>query len=122
VVKAARQVRPAVIMLENVEEFQGWGPLVFRTDADGSVMNDPNTGHPLLMPCPKRKGQTFRKWMTELRRLGYRAEWKELKACDYGAPTIRKRFFMIARRDGQKIVWPQPTHGDPKSEAVKAGN
>lgn len=121
VIKAARQVRPAVIMLENVEEFQGWGPLIFRTDADGKVVNDPATGQPQLMPCPKRKGQTFRKWMAELRRLGYRAEWKELRACDYGAPTIRKRFFMIARRDGQKIAWPEPTRGDPKSDAVKNG-
>ena len=104
VVRWARQVKPRVIILENVEEFQGWGPLL----EDG-------------MPCPVRKGETFRKWTGELRKLGYKVEWRELRACDYGAPTIRKRLFLIARRDGRPIVWPQPTHADPKSEAVKAG-
>lgn len=104
VVRWARQVRPRVICLENVEEFQGWGPLL----ADG-------------MPCPDRKGETFRQWTGELRKLGYKVEWRELRACDYGAPTIRKRLFLIARRDGRPIVWPKPTHGDPKSEAVRAG-
>jgi DNA (cytosine-5)-methyltransferase 1 len=90
----ARDVRPRVIALENVEEFQHWGPL---TD-DGQ-------------PCPERKGLTFRRWVAQLRNLGYVVEWRELRACDYGAPTIRKRLFVIARCDGQPIVWPQPTHG-----------
>lgn len=94
VVLWARTVRPRVIMLENVEEFATWGPLL----EDGS-------------PCPARRGTTFRRWIGELRRLGYRVEWRELRACDYGAPTIRKRLFLIARRDGLPIVWPQPTHG-----------
>ncbi|WP_368928665.1 DNA cytosine methyltransferase [Alcaligenes faecalis] len=93
VVKWAKAVRPRVIILENVEEFQTWGPL---TD-DG-------------MPCPERKGQTFQLWKEQLRGLGYRLEYKELRACDYGAPTIRKRFFMVARCDGLPIVWPQQTH------------
>ncbi|MGN6024622.1 DNA cytosine methyltransferase [Alcaligenes faecalis] len=93
VVKWAKAVRPRVIILENVEEFQTWGPL---TD-DG-------------MPCPERKGQTFQLWKEQLRALGYRLEYKELRACDYGAPTIRKRFFMVARCDGLPIVWPQQTH------------
>ncbi|QBH21028.1 DNA cytosine methyltransferase [Alcaligenes faecalis] len=93
VVKWAKAVRPRVIILENVEEFQTWGPL---TD-DG-------------MPCPERKGQTFQLWKEQLRVLGYRLEYKELRACDYGAPTIRKRFFMVARCDGLPIVWPQQTH------------
>lgn len=104
VVRWAKQVQPRVIILENVEEFQGWGPLL----ADG-------------MPCPDRKGETFRQWTGELRKLGYKVEWRELRACDFGAPTIRKRLFLIARRDGRTIVWPKPTHGDPKSEAVKTG-
>jgi DNA (cytosine-5)-methyltransferase 1 len=142
VVKAARQVRPAVIMLENVEEFQTWGPLIFKRIGDGrsvgpinlfepgargdaaipdDVVRDEETGEPVLVPDPARKGQTFREWTAALRRLGYRMEWRELRACDYGAPTIRKRFFMIARRDAKAIVWPKPTHGDPKSEAVKNG-
>lgn len=104
VVRWAKQVRPRVIILENVEEFRDWGPL----SEDGK-------------PCPERKGQTFKQWEGELKRLGYKVEHRELRACDYGAPTIRKRLFLIARRDGRPIVWPKPTHGDPKSEAVKTG-
>lgn len=96
VVLWARRVRPEIIMLENVEEFRDWGPVT----AEGK-------------PCPERKGQTFEQWTGELKRLGYKMEWRELRACDYGAPTIRKRFFMIARRDGRPIVWPERTHGNP---------
>jgi len=104
VVSWARQVRPRVICLENVEEFRTWGPL--------NVENRPD---------PKRRGETFRRWVGELHRLGYRVEHRELRACDYGAPTIRKRLFLIARCDGLPIVWPKPSHGDPKSADVKAG-
>lgn len=99
--------RPRVIILENVEEFQDWGPLV---DRDGD-----------WYPDPDRKGETFRRWVKELRRLGYRVEWRELRACDYGAPTIRKRLFVVARRDGEKIVWPKSTHGKPECPAVLRG-
>ena len=94
VVLWAKTVRPRVLMLENVEEFQTWGPLA----EDGR-------------PCPARSGTTFRLWVKELKRLGYAVEWRELRACDYGAPTIRKRLFVIARCDGAPIVWPTPTHG-----------
>jgi DNA (cytosine-5)-methyltransferase 1 len=104
VVRWARQVRPRVILLENVEEFRDWGPL----DLEGR-------------PCKERKGQTFDAFVGELRRLGYRVDWRELRACDYGAPTIRKRLFLIARRDGRAIVWPEPTHGAPGSPEVLAG-
>lgn len=104
VVRWAKQVRPRVIILENVEEFRDWGPIL----EDGK-------------PCPDRKGQTFKQWEGELKRLGYKVEHRELRACDYGAPTIRKRLFLIARRDGRPIVWPKPTHGHPKAEAVKSG-
>ncbi len=103
-VRWAATVRPRVIILENVEEFQDWGPLT----ADG-------------MPDPKKKGKTFRSFVRALQRQGYQVQWRELKACDYGAPTIRKRLFLIARCDGRPIVWPKPTHGDPKSTAVKTG-
>ncbi|WP_025698454.1 DNA cytosine methyltransferase [Paenibacillus durus] len=103
-VRWAATVRPRVIMLENVEEFKTWGPLL----KDG-------------YPDPDRKGRTFNSFVNALRRQGYRVEWRELRACDYGAPTIRKRLFLVARRDGRQIVWPEPTHGDPASEAVKAG-
>jgi DNA (cytosine-5)-methyltransferase 1 len=94
VVLWAKTVKPRVLMLENVEEFQTWGPL----GEDGR-------------PCPARSGTTFRHWVRELKRLGYAVEWRELRACDYGAPTIRKRLFVIARCDGAPIVWPAPTHG-----------
>ena len=93
VVKWAKLVRPRIICLENVEEFQTWGPLA----ADGR-------------PCPERKGSTFTRWVSQLRSLGYVVEWRELRACDFGAPTIRKRLFLVARRDGMPIVWPAPTH------------
>jgi DNA (cytosine-5)-methyltransferase 1 len=100
----AKRARPEVIMLENVEEFRDWGPL------------DENQ-----RPCKERKGQTFEKWVSELVRLGYTVEWKELRACDYGAPTIRKRLFLVARCDGKPIVWPEPTHGAPDDPRVKSG-
>ncbi|RKG37094.1 DNA cytosine methyltransferase [Acinetobacter sp. WCHAc060007] len=100
----ASKTRPRVIMLENVEEFKTWG----RIAEDGK-------------PCPKHKGETFRSFVRALRYQGYLVEWRVLRACDYSAPTIRKRFFMVARRDGLSISWPVATHGDPKSKAVQKG-
>jgi len=97
VVHYARQVRPRVILLENVPEFRTWGPLI--TTEDGKTK-----------PCPLRKGVTFRAWVRELKKCGYVVETRELRACDYGAPTIRKRLFLIARCDGKPIVWPAATH------------
>lgn len=104
VVLWAKRARPEVILLENVEEFRDWGPLT----ADNK-------------PCPERRGQTFQAWVKELRRLGYKVEHRELRACDYGAPTIRKRLFLVARCDGRPIVWPAPTHGKAGSPEVLAG-
>ncbi|MEO3357274.1 DNA cytosine methyltransferase [Acinetobacter haemolyticus] len=100
----AAKTRPRIIMLENVEEFKTWGDL----GPDGR-------------PCPKNKGRTFNCFVNALKRQGYTVDWRELRACDYGSPTIRKRFFLIARRDGLAIQWPQPTHADPESKAVKSG-
>jgi len=137
--------KPRVMKLENVEEFQDWGPLV--KDSNGQYK-----------PCPDRKGETFKGFIQALstgvptdspafkdlihsnlfkynysikkklalykalkKGLGYKVEYRELRACDYGAPTIRKRFFLIARRDGLPIAWPKHTHGDPKSLAVRNG-
>lgn len=100
----AKRARPRVIILENVEEFQTWGPVLI----DGT-------------PCPDRKGETFKQFVREMKRLGYKVEWRELRACDYGAPTIRKRLFLIARRDGLPIVWPDATHGAPNDLSVIAG-
>jgi DNA (cytosine-5)-methyltransferase 1 len=73
------------------------------------------------MPDPERKGETFQKWCRELRKLGGKIEKRELRARDYGAPTIRKRLFVIVRFDGLKIVWPKPTHGAPDDADVMAG-
>ena len=95
--KWAMAARPAVIIMENVEEFRTWGPL----DNAGKIIDT-------------QKGATFRAFVRRLRRLGYAVEYRELRACDYGAPTIRKRLFLIARCDGMPIVWPAPTHGPGK--------
>lgn len=97
-------VRPRVIMLENVEEFRTWGPL--------------NRRH---HPIKNKQGKTFERFVKQLEELGYEVQFKELVAADYGAPTMRKRFFMIARCDGKSIVWPEPTHAPADSEEVKAG-
>lgn len=97
-------VRPRVIMLENVEEFRTWGPL--------------NRRH---HPIKNKQGKTFERFVRQLEELGYEVQFKELVAADYGAPTMRKRFFMIARCDGKSIVWPEPTHAPADSEEVKAG-
>lgn len=97
-------IRPRVIMLENVEEFKTWGPL--------------NRRH---HPIKAKQGKTFEKFVQQLTDMGYVVEFKELIAADYGAPTMRKRFFMIARCDGKPIVWPKPTHAPADSEEVKKG-
>ncbi|GGP37656.1 type II DNA modification methyltransferase [Shewanella algicola] len=135
-IRWAMKVRPKIIMLENVEEFKTWGPVIECLATES------------MRPCPDRKGETFDAFvkmlsdgidadhpaLTEcvdtlglldtaklIKGLGYKVEWREMRACDFGSPTIRKRFFMIARCDNQPIVWPQPTHGAPDSEEVKSG-
>lgn len=101
-------VRPRVVHLENVEEFAMWGPLVGPPDS--------------LRPCVRRQGRTFRRWIKQtFTDRGYAVEWRERRACDAGAPTIRKRLFLTARCDGLPIVWPESTHGPRDSEAVKSG-
>lgn len=104
VIRWAEDTHPMLITLENVEEFLTWGPL----DQQGN-------------PIKAQAGATFRAWVRRLRRLGYRVEWRLLQACDYGAPTTRRRLFVVARRDGQPVAWPKPTHGNPKSAEVQAG-
>lgn len=104
IVRWMDEVQPDVVTMENVEEFRTWGPI----DNEGQ-------------PIPEFIGQTFDDWCRRIKRAGYKMQWRELRGCDYGAPTIRKRFFMIARLDGQPIIWPKPTHGDPKSPEVKRG-
>ncbi|WP_240420393.1 DNA cytosine methyltransferase [Paenibacillus periandrae] len=134
-------VKPRVIMLENVEEFKTWGPLIAKVDPetgrmlkiirgnededDKIVVSEPGEFVPIdqryLIPDPKKKGRTFKSFVNALKRHGYDVEWRELRACDYGAPTIRKRFFLVARCDGQPIVWPEPTHGEPNNPEVMSG-
>lgn len=104
VIRWAEDTHPVLITLENVEEFLTWGPL----DRGGQ-------------PIKAQAGQTFRAWARRLRRLGYTVAWRLLRACDYGAPTTRKRLFVVARRDGGRIVWPRPTHGAPESPEVQTG-
>ncbi|MDX0312793.1 C-5 cytosine-specific DNA methylase [Sinorhizobium meliloti] len=99
--------RVDVVIMENVEEFKDYGPLV-ATDRG-------------LMPDPERRGENFEKWCKKLRRLGGKIEFRELRACDYGAPTIRRRLFVIIRFDGKPIVWPEPTHGKPEDPDVISG-
>lgn len=137
ILRWAMTVRPRVIMMENVEEIQTWGPLMKRKDGK-------------TVPDPARAGETFKGFISMLTTgialdhptfheacdflkpdtqqamklaigLGYHVEHRELRACDYGAPTIRKRFFLIARSDGKPIVWPEATHGNPDSLEVAAG-
>ncbi len=100
----AALVRPRVIMLENVEEFMTWGPL--------------NRGH---RPIKAKQGTTFRKFLAQLEELGYRVEYKVLNAADYGTPTMRKRFFLVARCDGKAVRFPEPTHAPAGSAEVAAG-
>ena len=103
VLRWAALVRPRVIMLENVEEFQTWGPV--------------RKGKPVK----SKSGQTFRKWKQQLSDQGYKIEHRELVAADYGAPTTRKRFVLVARCDGNPIVWPKRTHAPRDSEEVRSG-
>ena len=134
VCKWAEEVKPAIIVNENVHEMTGWGPLVPRyacrecdwkgTEGQAKLarvnIRCPRCNAPRLrqltdqFPDPDRKGLTFKRWVGRLRNLGYAVEWKVLNAADYGAPTHRKRLFVIARRDGLPIIWPEPTHCDPK--------
>lgn len=131
--KWAGSVAPRIMMTENVEEFKSWGPLITKRckksgrviKIDGSVAA-PGERVPLaqqqLTPNRKRMGKTFRRLVRNLEGMGYVVEWKELVASEYGTPTTRKRLFMVARRDGKPICWPQATHGHPQSPAVLAGD
>lgn len=144
--KWAGQSDMAVLFMENVKEFTTWGPLIAKrckvtkrviklvadpkkTDKNGApvmneVVSEPGEQVPYwsqaLIPDKKRAGKTFKQFIQQLRAAGYDVEWKEkgLNACDYGDPTTRNRFFLMARKDGLPIIWPEPTHGNKKQ--VKA--
>ena len=94
-----RASKPKLVCVENVEEFLTWGPL----DSKGK-------------PIKELAGTTFRRWVKAIEREGYRVDWRLLRACDYGAPTIRRRLFVVARRDRKPINWPEPTHGPDRAE------
>ncbi|QIG33072.1 DNA cytosine methyltransferase [Leclercia adecarboxylata] len=139
VIRWALAVRPRVMMLENVEEFKTWGPLI--VSADGGQRPDPDragetfeafcgmlsggipAGHPALAECCEFLGIAADGELAQqlVAGLGYAVDHRELRACDFGAPTIRKRFFIVIRCDGVPVTWPDPTHGDPKTPAVQGG-
>lgn len=139
VIRWALAVRPRVMMLENVEEFRTWGPLI--VSAGGGMRPDPEhagetfkafcgmlsggipAAHPALAECCEFLGIAADGVLAQqlVAGLGYAIDHRELRACDYGAPTIRKRFFMVMRCDGVPVTWPEPTHGDPKTPAVQSG-
>ncbi|WP_313449539.1 DNA cytosine methyltransferase [Atlantibacter hermannii] len=136
VIRWALAVRPRVMMLENVEEFKTWGPLLaaeMRPDPTragetfeafcGMLSCGVPAGHPALAECCEFLGIAADDEQAQqlVDGLGYDVDHRELRACDYGAPTIRKRFFMVMRCDGVPVTWPEPTHGDPKSPAVQNG-
>ncbi len=130
VIKWAGIGQPRIISLENVKQIRQWGPLIAkRCKKTGRVMKLDGTvaapgervprGEQFLVPDPKRKGTTWRKFLGCLRALGYTVEHNILKACDFGAPTSRERLFLVARRDGKPIVWPQPTHAAKPGKGQK---
>ena len=143
VVQWAAAVKPRIISMENVPEFVTWGPCIALRGAHGRVMKqivtkdkngkekitlveaEKGENVPLhlraLTPDPKRKGQTFNQFVGHLQALGYTVEWQKLTASKLGAPTSRERLFLMARRDRKPIVWPEATHGDPKSIEVQSG-
>lgn len=136
VIRWALEVGPRVMMLENVEEFKTWGPLLageMRPDPERAgetfqafvdmLSTGVSADHPALMECCEflQLSPDSEQVQQLVVGLGYDVEYRELRACDFGAPTIRKRFFMVMRRDGQPVVWPEVTNGDPKSPAVQTG-
>lgn len=131
VTKWAGTVHPRIISMENVPEFMSWGPLCARRNKDGRIYRMDGTlaekgtyvpySEQQLVPNKKKQGKTFKRFINVMKSFGYKCEWKILTASDYGAPTIRKRLFIIFRNDGKSIIFPNPTHGNPESEEVKSG-
>lgn len=131
VTKWAGTVHPRIISMENVPEFMSWGSLCARRNKDGRIYRMDGTlaekgtyvpySEQQLVPNKKKQGKTFKRFINVMKSFGYKCEWKILTASDYGAPTIRKRLFIIFRNDGKSIIFPNPTHGNPESEEVKSG-
>ena len=131
VTKWAGTVHPRIISMENVPEFMSWGSLCARRNKDGRIYRMDGTlaekgtyvpySEQQLVPNKKKQGKTFKRFINVMKSFGYKCEWKIFTASDYGAPTIRKRLFIIFRNDGKSIIFPNPTHGNPESEEVKSG-
>lgn len=131
VTKWAGTVHPRIISMENVPEFMSWGSLCARRNKDGRIYRMDGTlaekgtyvpySEQQLVPNKKKQGKTFKRFINVMKSFGYKCEWKILTASDYGAPTIRKRLFIIFRNDGKSIIFSNPTHGNPESEEVKSG-
>lgn len=131
VTKWAGTVHPRIISMENVPEFMSWDSLCARRNKDGRIYRMDGTlaekgtyvpySEQQLVPNKKKQGKTFKRFINVMKSFGYKCEWKILTASDYGAPTIRKRLFIIFRNDGKSIIFPNPTHGNPESEEVKSG-
>ena len=131
VTKWAGTVHPRISSMENVPEFMSWGSLCARRNKDGRIYRMDGTlaekgtyvpySEQQLVPNKKKQGKTFKRFINVMKSFGYKCEWKILTASDYGAPTIRKRLFIIFRNDGKSIIFPNPTHGNPESEEVKSG-
>ncbi len=131
VTKWAGTVHPRIISMENVPEFMSWGSLCARRNKDGRIYRMDGTlaekgtyvpySEQQLVPNKKKQGKTFKRFINVMKSFGYKCEWKILTASDYGAPTIRKRLFIIFRNDGKSIIFPNPTHGNPESDEVKSG-
>lgn len=116
VVRWAESVRPALITMENVKEFVGWGPTRSH-QVNGEDQFWPS-GEMKRIPVKEQAGSTFKEWVNRLRELGYKVDWKILDAAAWGAPTHRKRLFLVARCDGEEVVWPKPTHGPENSDLL----
>lgn len=117
----AKELKPRCLLVENVPEFQKWGPVCQRTTScKEHGWGGPKAGGPERQICGKRikakEGIYFRRWIARLKSLGYRVEWRVLNAADFGDATTRRRFYLLGRRDGEDIVWPEPTHSETGSE------
>lgn len=121
IIRWCRDLYVARVLVENVEEFQTWGPLRQMRDKAGNLLFDEETGKPLMEPCPDRKGMYFRQWVRMMESMGYKVEWRVCCAADYGDATTRKRLFIQCRRDGSAIKWPIQTHYPPELLSLYPG-
>jgi DNA (cytosine-5)-methyltransferase 1 len=118
VVKWMSETRARIVSMENVREIEKWGPCIVKRDRRGRPVLD-REGRFQYVPDPKRIGQTYRRFIATMQGLGYQVETRIVNAADYGAPTKRRRWFLIARNDGEPIRWPEPTHGPGRAHPYR---